>query len=281
MINAIEALTPSVAIGFDLLSFLALAAIVLIGLPHGAFDGAVALALGYGKTVQSISVFFLGYIAIAASVVVFWMVFSDVALILFLTISIWHFGIGDSQPGAWLQRTTQALAHGGLVVIGISMLHRAEVEFIFFHLIGSETILVWQFLYLTTFGLLIVLLAYLVLALWMPSLRIRFAELVGLGVTFYFLPPLVGFTLYFCGVHSVRHLRYTWAELRASSYAPSTLILLALFLTLVSWIAGILVFWQMPSAAIMDGAILRIIFIGLAALTVPHMLLVDGLFRRK
>ena len=167
------------------------------------------------------------------------------------------------------------------MVIGISMLHRAEVELIFVHLIGSEMVLLWQFLYLAAFGLLIVLLAYFVLAWWRPPLRIRFAELVGLGLTFYFLPPLVGFTLYFCGVHSLRHLRYTWAELRARSYAPSTLVLLALFFTLVSWIAGILVFWQMPSVAIMDGAILRIIFIGLAALTVPHMLLVDGLFRRK
>ena len=51
MINDFDITNPVGAVasvlGFDLLSLIALAAIVIIGLPHGAFDGAVALALGY------------------------------------------------------------------------------------------------------------------------------------------------------------------------------------------------------------------------------------------
>ena len=90
----------------------------------------------------------------------------------------------------------------------------------------------------------------------------------------------MGFALYFCGVHSVRHLRYSWLKLRARKYGVRTLVLLALSFTLASWGAGILIFWQMPTTEMLDGAILQIIFIGLAALTVPHMLLVDGMFRR-
>ena len=35
-------------VGLDPVSIIALAAIAIIGLPHGALDGAVALALGYG-----------------------------------------------------------------------------------------------------------------------------------------------------------------------------------------------------------------------------------------
>ena len=46
MVNNFLSLDTSLLLSFDLVSFLALAAIVLIGLPHGAFDGAVGLALG-------------------------------------------------------------------------------------------------------------------------------------------------------------------------------------------------------------------------------------------
>ena len=277
MIDAIAALT---IMELDLYSLIALTAVVMIGLPHGAFDGAVALALGYGKSLKSMLGFILSYIAIAAAVVAFWMIFPDVALIMFLTISILHFGIGDAQSGDWLTRTTQILAHGGLVVVGISILHRAEVEPMFVHLIGSKSVFLWQFLDIASFCLLVVLIAYFIQAFMQSEVRIRFAELAGLGLAYYLLPPLVGFALYFCGVHSLRHLRYTWAKLRAQKYGVRTLVLVALFFTLVSWTLGALVFWQMPSPESLDGAILQIIFIGLAALTVPHMLLVDGIFRR-
>jgi len=280
VIESIAAWAPSIVIGFDPLSLIALVTVVLIGLPHGAFDGAVALALGYGKTLKSMLGFILGYIAIAAFVVAFWMIFADIALILFLMISVVHFGIGDSQPGRWLARTTQTIAHGGLVVVGISILHRSEVEPIFVHLVGSETALVWQFLNVASLGLMVVLIMYLAQAFVLQSIRIRFLELVGLGLIYYFLPPLAGFALYFCGVHSVRHLRYTWVRLRLQAYGVRTLVLLACFFTVMSWMAGLIIFWQIPTNETLDGAILRIIFIGLAALTVPHMLLVDGIFRR-
>ena len=280
MVNLIAAWTPSIVIGLDPLSLTALVAVVVIGLPHGAFDGAVALALGYGKTLKSMLTFAFGYIAIAALVVAFWMIFPGIALTLFLIISIFHFGIGDSQSGKWLTRTTQTIAHGGLVVVGISTLHQSEVELIFVHLVGSETELLWQFLNIASFGLIAVLITYLIQAFMQPSLRIRFFELLGLGLAYYFLPPLVGFALYFCAVHSVRHLRYTWIKLRLRAYGVRTLVLLACLFTVISWVAGILIFWQIPNAEPLDSAILQVIFIGLAALTVPHMLLVDGIFRR-
>ena len=280
MIDAIAALASSTLIALGPQTLIALTAVVMIGLPHGAFDGAVALALGYGKSLKSMLGFILGYIAIAASVVLFWMMFAEIALIIFLITSVLHFGIGDRQPGGWLTRTTQTVSHGGLVVIGISILHRTEVEPIFVYLVGSETVLLWQFLNMASFGLIVVLIAYLVQAFMQPAIRIRFAELAGLGLAYYFLPPLVGFALYFCGVHSVRHLRYTWIKLRAREYGVRTLGLLALSFTLASWGAGILIFWQMPTTEMLDEAIFQIIFVGLAALTVPHMLLVDGMFRR-
>jgi Brp/Blh family beta-carotene 15,15'-monooxygenase len=266
-------------VGLDPVSIIALAAIAIIGLPHGAFDGAVALALGYGKTLRSMFWFILVYIAIAACVVVFWVAFPVLALLLFLLISMVHFGIGDSQPGEWGHRTIQTLAHGGLVVIAISLLHRTEVEPIFAHLLVGDTTIVWMVLSGAAYGLAVIVAGYAVLAYRCPVLRPRLGELAALGAAYYVLPPLAGFALYFCAVHSMRHMTHIWRELRTGVEGGRKMLMLAFIFSLATWAAGAIALWLMPAAETLDGGILRVVFIGLAALTVPHMILVDGLFR--
>ena len=267
------------SVGFDLLSLVALAAIVIIGLPHGAFDGAVALALGYGKTLKSMVGFVVTYVAISLLVVLFWLTFPVIALLLFLAISAVHFGIGDSQSGAFLQRGIQSLAHGGLVVVGVSLMHRPEVDPIFAHLVSGETSMLWAALSIVAYGLAVIFLAYAVLAYRHPKLRLRFGELAGLALAYYLLPPLVGFALYFCLVHSARHVCHLWNDLRDSAYGGRRMLPLAVLFTVASWLAATVTLGLIPAAETPDGAILRVVFIGLAALTVPHMILVDGFFR--
>ena len=60
-----------------------------------------------------------------------------------------------------------------------------------------------------------------------------------------------------------------------------TLYTQALLLTLVSWSAGGVAWWWCAFAMPLESALLRVVFIGLAGLTVPHMVLVDGIFRRR
>mgnify|MGYP001448282696 CR=1 FL=1 len=78
-----------------LINVIAVSAIVFIGLPHGAMDGALAYRFGWGKSVKRALVFLVSYVLIAAMVVFFWFEFPVLALIAFLAISMVHFGLGD------------------------------------------------------------------------------------------------------------------------------------------------------------------------------------------
>ena len=112
----IEALITS----FGLVNLLALGGVVLIGLPHGAFDGAIAACLGQANRPVKMIRFIILYVALAGLVVGLWLVFPVAALIGFLGISVVHFGLGDARAGAGFFRYVQVVAHGGGVVAGIS-----------------------------------------------------------------------------------------------------------------------------------------------------------------
>ena len=47
-------------------------------------------------------------------------------------------------------------------------------------------------------------------------------------------------------------------------------------LTLITWGSGIVALTARSSDIALNDAVLQVVFIGLAALTVPHMVLVDG-----
>ena len=136
MMTAIGAMPP--------VDLLALAAVVVIGLPHGALDGAIAMHLGFSRKPMIFMRFLLLYIAMAGLVVGVWMLAPTISLMLFLLISMLHFGAGDARHGTGWLRTVEIIAHGGLVIVGISQLHHPEVDVIFGYLTGADTALVWQ-----------------------------------------------------------------------------------------------------------------------------------------
>lgn len=114
-----------------------------------------------------------------------------------------------------------------------------------------------------------------------PLRRLRdrmlfFASYLGLAAIWVgaaMLPPLLYFVAYFCLLHSLRHLTTTLALLpdRTRALAGAARIMAASLLG-----AGAALALAIGGAGADAGnAILGVVFIGLAALTVPHMLLVD------
>ena len=87
--------------------------------------------------------------------------------------------------------------------------------------------------------------------------------------------PLIAFTIYFCFLHSIRHSFKLANELNKIDFKKGFREFLnkALPLTLVTAILFIVSLIFLTNYYILNEAILKVIFIGLASLTFPHILL--------
>ena len=266
-------------IALDTLNLLALLGVVFIGLPHGAMDGALAMHFGWTSRPAVITLFLLSYVALAGAVVLLWVFAPAVTFVGFLAISIYHFGRGDASSLGAGRTMVESLARGGLVIGGISQMHRSEVDAIFQTLVGNDTSGVWLFLN----GVVLITIGCVVEAMLFKNQQERLAFAVELGVLFLLflaVPPLVGFAFYFCFVHSIRHVSSVRNTMETTvsnlSITKSTAAL-----SLLTWGVGLAVLAQQTSTMEVDTALLRVVFIGWAALTVPHMILVVGLLHRR
>ena len=263
-----------------ILNLIGLAGIVMIGLPHGAYDGAVAIHLGIIKRFSSFVKFMIIYVALAALVVAIWMIAPIISLIIFLTISMLHFGAGDIKNGQGVLGFSEALAHGGLAIVGISQFHRSEVDEIFSYLINNDTTYVWLAIDILTVATIFAIITCVLQALNNSKWSVTVLELLLLGIVYAVAPPLLGFAIYFCCVHSARHFRKIYTSIK-QSVSTTSIRNQAILFTSISWIAAGIAFWMFADFANPGPTIMRINFIGLAALTVPHMLLIDGISKSK
>ncbi|MGY6631835.1 MAG: Brp/Blh family beta-carotene 15,15'-dioxygenase [Wenzhouxiangella sp.] len=240
--------------------------VITLGIPHGALDGLLLQHSGRWPGRLGSLGFHVFYLAMAMAVVLLWWALPVWSLGAFLLISALHFG-GDFKPAP---RPLQWLAGAWLLLLPISF-HTAEVARLFALLSGdggsalAETLaLPWPLL--LTGGLLIAA----GMIRWRPTFALELALLLALAWT---APPLVYFTVYFCCLHSLRHFHRSWHHTPASRRRQLWREVIGYSLaTLLLGLAAGLWLWAGTGASLEAGT-LQLIFVGLAALTVPHMLI--------
>jgi len=270
--------------------------VVLIGLPHGALD--ITLLRGTGIGPIRLAAALVIYVGLAGLVVAGFDHFPTVALFLFLIIAWIHFGLGDTENLEGWQRGGECFARGGLSIAGPLTFHPEETLDLFARLCGPGS----DF-HLATMGhffRLFVCPLWLVACLLMLGLRVRCAlspsllstartahflavwEIVSLALLFWLWPPLVAFVFYFCLVHSVRHLVQM-----ADARQPHAFRLAARWIWQESWpivcltlVLSVVLIWHWGGELSADTLVLRLLFVALAALTMPHMLLTYWWHRR-
>lgn len=272
-------LLPPVSLLFQLI-ILAMA-VMVFGLPHGALD----LALVHGATRGSRSALVVAvfvYVIVGLAVLALWLVAPVAALLLFLLIAVIHFGLGDSEDLKGPQRALEVVARGGFAVIAPLVFHPDITRGLFALLVGPDsTIELNRILAAITPGLGWFWAACLIFAVvWRIIQRsegsiIATFELILTCAVFAVFHPLGAFLIYFCFVHSIRHITDLGAARSPDSakYACRWIVTESIPLTVVTLILAGTAWLFFASHVPIDEILIRMIFWGLSALTVPHMIL--------
>ena len=252
-----------------LLVVLALA-VAVTGLPHGALDPWLARQSGLWRTRRGLVAFHLAYVALAALVLVAWRWLPGPSLALFLAISAWHFA-GDWRghlPGA-----ARAVAGGALLALP-AWRWPGEVQAIFVMLSGADGAAVAEAL--ATMAPWLAAGMAIVAAFALRRSLTTAIELAAITALALLLPPLLFFIVYFCALHSLRHLRH--AALGADAGARRRMAGVAVGYTLLALVLAAVAWPWLARAGdarpVPGTPLAQLVFIGLAALTLPHMLVV-------
>ena len=93
-------------------------------------------------------------------------------------------------------------------------------------------------------------------------------------IVFYLFAPIVAFTLYFCFMHSLKNILLISNELNPNLIRGFQIFFKkSLFLTLITFFILIISLFFLIKFNLLQNSIEKIIFIGLASLTLPHIIL--------
>jgi Brp/Blh family beta-carotene 15,15'-monooxygenase len=259
--------------------------ILSIGISHGALDNQKGKELSRLYNVQKIYFFYLIYSLVGTSIIIFWLFFPTTSLILFLIVASYHFGKEDTEFLINNKNVSNLIIYfskGALIIIAPLIFHFVETINIFKLLLieNEKFYLFLNFIEennILLFALSISLLSniYYFLKDFKIINILIFFDFFSIIILNYFLTPLIAFTAYFCFLHSFRHSISLIIKLNENNLKSGaiTFVKKAMPLTVLTAILYVISLYFLSNYYQLNDAILKVIFIGLASLTFPHILL--------
>ena len=252
--------------------------ILSLGISHGAIDHIKGKKLLKLLNYKSTSTFYILYIFFGLSIILLWLFFSKILLLIFLIVASYHFGKEDSE--FINNKSNFELIYffkGSLVITAPLLFHKNETLNIFNDLkfdISQSLFISNEFLY--------ILIAISLFASFIISSNkqidiksILLMDFISILLLNYFLNPILAFTIYFCFLHSIRHSFKLSNELNKKNFIKGLkeFLIKAIPLTILTAILFLIFLFFLNKYYFLDNAISKVIFIGLASLTFPHILL--------
>ena len=259
--------------------------ILTIGISHGSLDHSKGKKLLNILNISNMFYFYLMYILIGLLVIILWLLLPSATLVLFLIIASYHFGKEDTD---FLKDNNIKLNQlfyflkGILIIVAPLNFHFEETVNIFKLLfLDGEKFYVFLGFIENLKIIPIIFILSLISSMYLFFKNFKFVnfsiflDFFSILILNYYLTPLLAFTFYFCFLHSIRHSISLIFELDRNNFKNGFFMFLkkALPLTLITAILFISSLFILKNYYVLDNAILKVIFIGLASLTFPHILL--------
>lgn len=245
-----------------------------LGLPHGALDIVLGKELLIGAMGKKWWIpFTMIYLILCLAMIAFWTLWPFLSFVSFLVISVLHFGFSDATEKGFL-RPVEGIARGLLPLTAPAYFYpNAFREIVESTLTRNEATDITTILLHLFIPNLILITCLMMTFLYERKGKVAL-ELGSLLVLFIALPPLTAFFIYFCFLHSVRHTLMVMEETKRPLVS---VINAALLPTLFSAFWLIALYYFLREKEIDVNTMYYLFFMGLAALTLPHLLLVEGL----
>ncbi len=268
---------------------LAIGLIVLGGIPHGATDYLIFRGLTRRLPgTRTMTQFYRNYLLLMAAYTLLWLVSPIFALLLFLILSMFHFGQSNWNYLSNISPTASVFLNmiwGAFVLLIPIILHFDEAVPILTQILGRRPpelptlvqIVVCLGILLLNIGMIGYL--YKKRNIQLQQFKNEFFQIILLAALFYFLPLLIGFAAYFVFWHSLSSMldQIHFFRQQDRQYDWRRYIRNALPFSLIAIGGLLLLIWGQARLGLNIG--LGVLFMFISVITLPHMILIDRLYK--
>ena len=243
-----------------------------IGVSHGALDHEKGKKIIKLFKLKKIELFYLAYVSLSLLIIFLWTIAPIITLIIFLIVASYHFGKEDSVFGKikYNHFSNILFFFKGSIIVLAPLYFSQEETFEIFKILNVNIKTINQ-----DFLLALILLSLFSNFLLKKNILIHSIDTLSIIIINWAFGPLVAFTIYFCFFHSIRHSFSLIYEINKNNFKKGSNLFIkkALPLTMLTGLLFLISLYVLNNYFLLNSAILKVIFIGLASLTFPHILL--------
>ena len=243
-----------------------------IGVSHGALDHEKGKRIIKLLKIKKIELFYLAYVSLSLLIIFLWTIAPIITLIIFLIVASYHFGKEDSVFGKikYNYLSNVLFFFKGSITVLAPLYFSQEETFKIFKILNVNINPISQ-----DFLLALILLSLFSNFLLKKNTLVHSIDTLSIIILNWAFSPLVAFTMYFCFLHSIRHSFSLIYEINKNNFKKGSDLFIkkALPLTILTGLLFLISLYVLNNYFLLNSAILKVIFIGLASLTFPHILL--------